>query len=179
MTRNPLPDATYLRECLDYDPESGLLTWKRRPRAHFFDSRIANSWNTRCAGTVAGHIRRDGYIYVYVDGKQYKSHRLIWKIQTGLEPDEEIDHRDCDATNNRWTNLRPATRRTNMANTRGWKRQTASGFKGVHAIRGKWQAAIGRGPKRRLLGKFATPEEAHRAYCNAAQEEYGEFWNPG
>lgn len=52
------------------------------------------------------------------------------------------------------------------------KRTNKTGFKGVKYDPDgkKWSARIMRNGKRIELGRFATPEEAHAAYCSAAAE---------
>lgn len=39
MAHKILPDREYLVQCFDYDPISGVLTWKNRPLEHFYDMR--------------------------------------------------------------------------------------------------------------------------------------------
>lgn len=70
---------------------------------------------------------------------------------------------------NRWQNLRAATRHLNMQNRRNPKRHSVSGFLGVcwHAQRKKWLASIFVNGKQRSLGLHATPELAHEAYLKA------------
>ena len=87
-----------------------------------------------------------------------------------------IDHRDADATNNRWNNLRRATRSQNSANRRR-PRHNTSGYKGVYLCRksGKWCAHIGWNGRTIHLGRFTTPQEAHDAYLKAARKLFGEF----
>jgi hypothetical protein len=87
-----------------------------------------------------------------------------------------VDHRDLDRTNNRWNNLRRATRSTNAANTRR-QRNNTSGFKGVypHHKTGRWYAQIRKDGRGYYLGSFATPQAAHEAYAAAARELFGEF----
>lgn len=75
---------------------------------------------------------------------------------------------------NRIANLRQATRSQNMANARQ-KANNTSGFKGVHFLRGKWQAQIQIGGRRIHLGCYLTPEVAHMAYRIAAKKHFGEF----
>ena len=50
---NDLPDADYLKECFECDPETGVLIWKRRPVWHFSCSRVASIWNAKYAGREA------------------------------------------------------------------------------------------------------------------------------
>jgi len=52
-----------------------------------------------------------------------------------------------------------------------------SGFKGVCRYRNeeRFTAQIKVGGKHRHLGYFATAEEAHAAYCAAAQKYFGEY----
>lgn len=89
-----------------------------------------------------------------------------------------IDHADHDGLNNQRSNLRPATRGQNAANSR--KRDgLTSVYKGVSRClhgRKRWQASIGGSASvRRSLGRFVSEEDAARAYDVAAVELYGEF----
>jgi hypothetical protein len=45
--------------------------------------------------------------------------------------------------------------------------------------RNKWQSQIKINGKTKHLGLFETEIEAHEAYCKAAAELHGEFFNPG
>lgn len=89
-----------------------------------------------------------------------------------------VDHRNGDGLDNRRGNLRPATFADNARNARIRKDNT-SGFKGVKLMSGRWYAQIRVNRKRHHLGMFATPEEAHTAYCRAAAHHFGEFANFG
>jgi hypothetical protein len=82
--------------------------------------------------------------------RNYQASRLAWLYMTDSWPVGEIDHANCDRTDNRWANLRLATRSQNQANTRP---RAASGLKGAYPMRLKWQAKI----KRIYLGTFDTP----------------------
>lgn len=46
--------AAYLKECVNYNPETGLFTWLNRPLEHFKSLRACNAWNSRYSGLVAG-----------------------------------------------------------------------------------------------------------------------------
>ncbi len=103
-------------------------------------------------------------------------HRAIMGEPEGLE----VDHIDGDGLNNRRENLRLATRAENMRNRKTPSNNT-SGFKGVIRVewRKKWQARIVLNGKRKQLGYFDTPQDAHKAYCDGAKAIHGEFWSGG
>jgi hypothetical protein len=70
-----------------------------------------------------GHKNHEGYVYVYVDGKQYFAHRIIWKLETGREPEGVIDHINGETSDNRIENLRDVTHTENMRNRRSRKKE--------------------------------------------------------
>jgi hypothetical protein len=85
------------------------------------------------------------------------------------------DHKNMNRLDNRrFGNLRLANNSQNAQNTRIRPANT-SGFKGVCKKGNRWVAQIGRNSKRECLGYFLTPEEAHKAYCEAAELFHGEF----
>lgn len=153
----PLPDADYLRGLFEYDSETGILTWRgsddpqRRPRPGV------------SAGSPAGSVNSHGYRQVRIDGRLYKAHRIIWKITTGEDPRDEIDHQNRDRSDNRWSNLREATRSENAIN-RGLP--TSSPSRGVSWNRRdqKYQARVQRGGRSRSLGYFTSPDQARLAW---------------
>lgn len=129
------------------------------------------------------HLTNRGYVggnEAVGDGtfRQIIMHRVIMSRMLGreLERRDTIDHVDGNKLNNTRSNLRLATRSQNGANTTRQVNNT-SGYKGVswHKASGKWSADITKDYRRRHLGVFETPEEAHKAYKAAAMELYGEF----
>jgi hypothetical protein len=167
-----LPPAAYLRECLQYDPLTGLLSWNKRPLEHFSSEREWKRWNTRYAGTLALNDLSQpvrGYKKGNIDGVRYKAHRVIWKLVTGEEPGPEIDHRDRDESNNRWKNLREATRSQNCGN------RVFAGDKGIGQRRGKWHVRVYKDKACHYIGGLSSKAEAISVRDAKAQELYGEF----
>jgi hypothetical protein len=121
-------------------------------------------------GTEAGSPDKDGYLKTLINRKPYRVHRLVFMMHHGYLP-ELLDHIDGDPQNNRIENLRPATYSQNNLN-RGKHKRNTSGYKGVTwvATAGRYSSRLAIDGKRLFLGYFDTPEEAHKAYCIAAQE---------
>jgi len=152
--------ANELKEALDYDPSTGVFTWKKK----------------RCGrgklGKVAGVIRPDGYMEVCVYGATYKSHRLAWLYVHGEFPAHQIDHIDGNRANNRIENLRDLPKVLNMQNQRRPQKHNTSGFLGVswQKNRRKWEARISVSNVQHFLGVHDTAEEAYQAYLAAKRK---------
>lgn len=150
-----LPTAEYIRECLDYDPETGVMVWKKRPRHHFTSDDRWAAINTRRAGRPAGCPGHLGYVTVGISGTKYFAHRLAWLFITGRWPKETIDHINGDPSDNRASNLWEASQWENKRNTKRRKDNTV-GAKGVwyDRSRGKWRTYLNTQNKRTYLGGF-------------------------
>lgn len=163
----------YLRERLDLDPKSGVLTWRTRLREQFPTELSWIAWNKLRAGKSAGGIHHSGYrmIEISIAGKRHclQAHRLVFALAHGRWPVAEIDHINGDKLDNRLSNLREATHAENCQNQRNPRLQNKSGYLRVYKPkRGrKWRATIGIKGRQIHLGDFATPEEAHAAYLEA------------
>lgn len=146
-----------LKRQLSYDPETGVFHW------------AVNKYRVR-AGDVAGRPVF-GYICIKVNQKSYPAHRLAWLYMTGAWPENQIDHRDRDRTNNRWSNLRAATNKQNHENLPMVKTNT-SGVRGVRwdKDRNRWFAYITHNQKMKNLGRYETKEEAIKARLKAEDE---------
>lgn len=168
-------DIGLLQSLLLYDSETGLLTWRMRPRSMFSSDRIYRSWNVKWAGFQAfTNINSRGYKTGSIFGKQFQSHRVIWALHYGEWPNGEIDHIDGDKTNNTINNLRQATRSENCRNVRS-ARNSTSKYLGVFKRDDYWVAEIGGGgPKVKVAG-FSTEELAAEEYNRMALERYGPF----
>lgn len=152
---------------LDYDRATGTFRWK--------ETRSRGALK----GAIAGGLYTHGYINIRSLGKNHLAHRLVWFVEKGLPLPAEVDHINGNRADNRIENLRAATRQENMRNIRK--------VRGVGALKGtswsqegkKWRADIRIGGKKKYLGLYNTELEAHAAYCNFAQEHFGEFANFG
>jgi hypothetical protein len=105
-----------------------------------------------------------------------KMHRLVAE-HSGLAVDrKQIDHVDGNGLNNCRNNLRVATPSQNRANLHRARNNT-SGFKGVGWSRhnGRFRAYIGVAGRHLHLGYFDDPQDAARAYNEAALKHYGEY----
>lgn len=117
----------------------------------------------------------NGHRYIGIDGKLYLASRLAYFYVTGFWP-QEIDHKNRNPSDNRWNNLRAATRSSNMANTKRYASNT-SGYKGVdfRKDKKKWRASTTIDGKTKFIGYFNSAQEAHTAYCRVVKERHKEF----
>lgn len=146
--------ADRLRELLDYDPQTGLFTWRRtRAKAR--------------KGAVAGTPCSYGYVKIGIDNEDYRAHRLAWLYCHGEWPSDQIDHIDGDIKNNAINNLRDVSTSVNQQNLRRAKAHSTHGYMGTSKRGEKWAARITTNGVFRHLGVFATAEEAHAAYIEA------------
>lgn len=156
-----LPSQAELQALLDYDPLTGILTWKHRP-----DS--VRGWNKRYAGKPAFTATNEhGYKVGAINSVNMKAHRVIFKLVYGFDP-VFIDHEDHDRSNNRLTNLRDASRKQNQQNMKKTK-ANSSGTTGVswNAQKNGWDAYIGVNGRKKYLGRFKTIQEAQEARSDA------------
>lgn len=86
-----------LRQCLRYDPSTGLLT-----RAS--------------SGKPAGFVGNRGYLRVKFQSREWLGHVLAWAYVHGYVPELEIDHINRNPADNSIGNLRLVTHVENMAN---------------------------------------------------------------
>ncbi len=143
---NPRNDLTpeFVRQHFGYDHEAGRLTKN---------------------GDYVGWVHSTGYRYVSIDGREYKEHRLIWVLVTGVWPENQIDHKNGVRADNRFENLRDVTGTINQRN-RSKLRNNSSGYRGVTFKRSnrRFMAQIRLERGRKFLGYFDTAKAASRAY---------------
>lgn len=152
-----------VREVLDYDPETGALTW-----------RISRKTTSKPAGSVAGCIDKSlGYVRIWLDGSARYGHILAWMLGHGELPPPLIDHIDGNRSNNRLSNLRSGENNVNAQNRRV-QRRNATGRIGVTTIKPKtptgpvrFRAVIRADGVTHRLGNFYSADEASEAYLAA------------
>ena len=168
----PLPSVERLDELLSYDETSGLLTWKMLVAT----SRSNICHNNKCGGKVAGTVNDDGYVVIGIAKKYYLAHRIIWKLMTGFDPTDLVDHRDTDRGNNRWANLREAENGPNIQNSK-IRKDNKSGIKGVHWDKhhNSWKATLSVNGQQIPLGRHKRLEDAAKVRRDAAERLHGEF----
>jgi hypothetical protein len=153
--------ADFVRERLNYSPDTGVFTWKRLRNSH----RI---------GEEAKSLDVSGYVQINICGTVCKGHRLAWLCYYGEWPDGHIDHINGVRTDNRIENLRCVSGTVNTQNKRLGSCKNKTGFLGVHMSRGDpqkcFRAKIMVGGKQIHLGGYPTPEEAHKAYVIAKRK---------
>lgn len=166
MATKPLPSRERILQLMDYDPQTGMFTYKHCKTK-------GKIWNLRCPGKPAmNYDNGTGYKSGIIDGQKFYAHRVAWLIMTGEEP-EVIDHINGSRSDNRFCNLRSVSALENARNT---KRTITnkSGVMGVHWYKAysKWSVYIGYNPIRHLgyfscWGKAVKTRklaEKHHAY---------------
>nr|DAF78407.1 MAG TPA: homing endonuclease [Caudoviricetes sp.] len=131
-------------------------------------------------GDVAGTKRKNGYIYVNVDGKITAAHRIVWEMHNGTIPDGMyIDHINHIRDDNRIENLRLVTKIDNAWNMTK-KKNNKSGVTGVSWDRRskKWRAQITLFKRNIHLGEFNSFDMAVKVR-REAEEFYGFHENHG
>lgn len=183
MSKERLPAKDILCELIEYDGNTGELTWRRRGPHHFTATErfsresLANIWNGSNAGCKAFEtIQSNGYRSGRLFNKSYLAHRVIWKIVHGTEP-ETVDHIDGDKSNNRIGNLRAATA-SEQAKNQSMPKSNTSGFMGVSKHGERWKAQIRSDGLSIYLGLFDSPEDAGEA-CMIARRHLGFHENHG
>lgn len=159
-----LLSCEFIREILHYDPITGIFTWK-----------VDRSGAVKI-GSVAGGPHNRGYWNIRIGDKKYLAHRLAWIWMTGEWPEDQIDHKDNNRSNNAWYNLREASKNQNARNTTKYS-NSKSGIKGVsfHKASGKYIAQIQLNGRNKHLGVFDDIEKAREAYKIAVAWYHREF----
>lgn len=164
-----VPTQARAMEYFNYDPETGDLLVKERPKSEFTPPRYSD--HIKRIGKPAGSVSpTQGYRKILIDGYYHPAHKVAWLIMTGewiAYPEYEIDHINGDPNDNRWVNLRKVTKSENQRNSCRRVNNTS----GVHGVNwkpvytnnpddGRWVARIWNGPRHVFLGSFRSLREA-------------------
>lgn len=155
----------YLREMLDYNPETGVFIWKKKP------ARAIN------VGSVAGcNNKQRGYLTIGLNKRIYLAHRLAWFYVYGVWPRKYVDHINGNPSDNRISNLREATNTQNQYNAKLAAHNT-SGVKGTCwcVWHKQWKVTLRVNGRTKLIGYFDNLEDAAEARRKAAPIYHGEF----
>jgi hypothetical protein len=167
MVLDTIISAADVRKLFRYDPDTGIFI-------RLYQANRSAQWNSAHANKVAGCINGNGYVEIEFMDKPYQAHRLAWLHMTGEWPKNWIDHVNRVKSDNRFSNLREATREQNFSNMDKYKNNT-SGFTGVVRSGRRWKSVLQHNKTRHYIGSFGTPEEAREAYIIRSREIRGEF----
>lgn len=155
-------DHSELLRQLNYDPNTGLFTWKVGKKS-FSD-----------IGRVAGnHI--NGYVEIRVNMKKHYAHRLAWFYVYGEWPTAMLDHINRVKDDNRISNLRLSDHSQNGLNMVRAKSNSESGVLGVTKRGSRYSAGITVRGQRLSLGTYDTAEAASKAYFEAKTKCHQEY----
>ena len=154
-----------LRAAVDYNPETGALTWRPRLPMFWPEHGETSRFNRQMAGRKVGCVNGDGYRHFEVGGRHVKSHRAAWALFYGCWPEDQIDHINGDKLDNRIANLREVDSKQNSQN-KARPLNNKSGVVGVHYCNTskKWHAKI----QGRVIGRFDDFAAAVAARKDAA-----------
>jgi hypothetical protein len=162
-------DPAQIREYFLYDPLTGELRWRK------LDPLVRNARVGDLAGCSVA--TEDGRVTVGFKKKLIRSHVIIWAYQTGKWPTCRIDHKNQNASDNRWSNLRLATQGQNTHNSAKPRINNTSGYRGIARTTNSntWTARIKIDGKAIYLGNYPTKKKAHHAYREASKKIFGMF----
>ena len=154
-------DRKIIKEAFGYDPETGIIR-----RLH-----------GRYAGDIKPTYETCGFSFLTHKGKDYLAHRVAWLLHEGVDSTDLILHRNGDKTDNRWCNLYEATSELLSAMQTVKRKNNTSGFTGVNCTKNRkgFMARIVSKGKRKILGTFATAEEASDVYQAAHRKRLAEL----
>jgi hypothetical protein len=181
---NRITISTPLEDLLEYDPATGMLRWKR-PKGERMQINMHQQSRRQTKGWFQGFLDTDGYRrFAIPDGRHARTgkvrqrqlcvHYVAWYLMTGQYPVNDIDHINQNRADNRWTNLRAASRSENMRNLRV-RPVSKTGYIGVSPFGKKFLAQITVNYQNIYLGVFSTLEEAVAVRREAELKYFGEF----
>jgi hypothetical protein len=145
----------HLLQVLDYDPATGVFTWKVRAS------------NRLKVGDRAGAVGTLGYRLIMIGGEKFQASRLAIFYVRGEWPKADVKFLNENMDDCSIDNLQEMSR-IEAARLRSAPASNTSGLRGVSpAPRGKWKSAICANYKQIMLGVFDTKEQASAIYEHA------------
>jgi len=157
-------DQELLKKLIHYDPLTGEFTH------NITCGKVRN-------GALAGCKNSQGYNQIALVSVPYLAHRLAFLYMEGKVPENEVDHIKGVRFDNRWENLRKATREENMRNACKYSTNT-TGVTGVYRSGTRYRAVLEINGKSKSFGTFTTMEEAAEAR-KQGEIKYGFHENHG
>lgn len=147
------------RDLLLYYEATGIVVWRGYKPGSL-------SWQPE-----AGTLKPSGYREIKVDGKLYKTHRLVWFLTHGTWPVGDIDHINGDKADNRISNLRDVSTQINCLNA-GAQQRSPSAMRGIRwdPKRKKWVVQC----CSKHLGRFDKEQDAIDAYLERLKSVIGD-----
>ena len=155
-----------LKRRYTYDLNSGVFT----------RNISSNRWKR---GDIAGWELPTGYRVIGIEGRLYTEARLAWIYVLGRWPEHFVDHINNDRNDNRWINLRPATRSENNRNAK-LRKDNAIGHKNVcwHPAANSWVVQVTFN-KERFCEWHKELDDAIAAADRLREKLHGDFANHG
>ena len=149
-----------LESILEYEPNTGLFTWRE---------------NIGCkirAGSIAGSTRRDnGRVMIKISGTTYQASRLAFLYMTGSDVPKglTVAYKDRNRSNLTWDNLIAVSRTNLNHNYTEVYSNTETDTRGItingNVHKNKYTARLWNGKKKKynFVGNYPTIEEAQAA----------------
>ena len=125
-------------------------------------------------GVILGSRTVLGYLTLTFNNKSYLCHRLAFFFKTGYFPENDVDHINGNRSDNRWCNLRIATRQQNLFNKTGNKGRES--LRNVYPHKsGKFRVKMKINGITTHFGYYSTVEEAISIANSVRKEHHQEF----
>ena len=113
-----------------------------------------------------------GYLYTKIEGTRYPLHRLAFLYMTGVFPENQVDHKNGNKSDNSWCNLRDVTRSQNIQNT-GPRSNNILGVKNVTQLKDtkKYQVIV----NGKSYGCYVDLELAELVATEVRNKLHGEY----
>lgn len=130
---------------------------------------------TNNKGNEEGHVGKNGYVYLSLDGKLVLAHRLVFFLENGEWPEEDVDHINGIRWDNRRANLRLVSRKQNLMNRFPNKDRDLQ-VKNVYKHKsGRYRVKMKIEGKTKHFGYYSDLEEAKKVAMQAQQKYHGEY----